>query len=62
MIMPLVKVSADDSTGMSLCSYLTKLSYMSISGELHYKDFAMIRVGDNYVTSKLATEGYGDGA
>lgn len=26
------------------------------------KDFAMIRVGDNYVTSKLATEGYGDGA
>ena len=27
-----------------------------------YKDFAMIRVGDNYVTSKLATEEYGDGA
>ena len=27
-----------------------------------YKDFAMIRVGDNYVTSKLATEKYGDGA
>lgn len=27
-----------------------------------YKDFAMIRVGDNYVTSKLATEGYGDGS
>lgn len=27
-----------------------------------YKDFAMIRVGDNYVTSKLATAGYGDGA
>lgn len=27
-----------------------------------YKDFAMIRVGENYVTSKLATEGYGDGA
>lgn len=27
-----------------------------------YKDFAMIRVGDNYVTSKLATEAYGDGA
>lgn len=27
-----------------------------------YKDFAMIRVGDNYVTSRLATEGYGDGA
>lgn len=26
-----------------------------------YKDFAMIRVGDNYVTSKLATAGYGDG-
>jgi hypothetical protein len=25
-----------------------------------YKDFAMIRVGDNYVTSKLATAGYGD--
>ena len=27
-----------------------------------YKDFAMIRAGDNYVTSRLATEGYGDGA
>ena len=27
-----------------------------------YKDFAMIRVGDNYVTSRLATEAYGDGA
>ena len=27
-----------------------------------YKDFAMIRVGDNYVTSKLATDEYGDGA
>ena len=27
-----------------------------------YKDFAMIRVGDNYVTSRLATVGYGDGA
>ena len=27
-----------------------------------YKDFAMIRVGDNYDTSKLATDGYGDGA
>ena len=27
-----------------------------------YKDFAMIRVGDNYVTSKLATEEYGDGS
>lgn len=27
-----------------------------------YKDFAMIRVGDNYVTSRPATAGYGDGA
>lgn len=27
-----------------------------------HKDFAMIRVGDNYVTSKLATAAYGDGA
>ena len=27
-----------------------------------YKDFAMIRVGDNYVTSRLATADYGDGA
>jgi hypothetical protein len=25
-----------------------------------YKDFAMIRVGDNYVTSKLATDKYGE--
>ena len=29
---------------------------------LRLKDFAMIRVGDNYVTSRLATAGYGDGA
>lgn len=27
-----------------------------------YKDFAMIRVGDNYVTSRLATAEYGDGS
>ena len=27
-----------------------------------YKDFAMIRVGDNYVTSRFATAGYDDGA
>jgi len=27
-----------------------------------YKDFAMIRVGENYVTSDLATQKYGDGA
>lgn len=27
-----------------------------------YKDFAMIRVGDNYVTSRKATEAYGDGS
>lgn len=27
-----------------------------------YKDFAMIRVGDNYVTSALATAAYGGGA
>ena len=27
-----------------------------------YKDFAMIRKGDNYVTSKAATGAYGDGA
>lgn len=27
-----------------------------------YKDFAMIRVGDNYVTSAKATAAYGDGA
>ena len=27
-----------------------------------YKDFAMIRVAHNYVTSRLATAGYGDGA
>ena len=27
-----------------------------------YKDFAVIRVGDNYVTSRKATAAYGDGA
>lgn len=30
--------------------------------ETSYKDFAMIRVGDNYVTNAKATAAYGDGA
>ena len=29
---------------------------------LSYKDFAMIRVGDNYVTHRPFTGAYGDGA
>ena len=37
-----------------------KLNYMN-HWQTSYKDFAMIRVGDNYVTSRLSNS-YGDGA
>lgn len=57
------KVSADDSTGVAE-PYLVfnEIKLYEPFWRTSYKDFAMIRVGDNYVTSGLATAGYGDGA
>ena len=57
------KVSADDSTGIAE-PYLVfnEVKLYEPFWRTSYKDFAMIRVGDNYVTSRLATAGYGDGA
>ena len=57
------KVSADDSTGISEPMLVfNEIKLYEPQWRTSYKDFAMIRVGDNYVTSKLATAGYGDGA
>ena len=57
------KVSADDSTGVSEPMLVfNEIKLYEPFWRTSYKDFAMIRVGDNYVTSKLATAGYGDGA
>ena len=56
-------VSADDSTGIAE-PYLVfnEIKLYEPFWRTSYKDFAMIRVGDNYVTSKLATAKYGDGS
>ena len=57
------KVSADDSTGIAEPMLVfNEIKLYEDFWRTSYKDFAMIRVGDNYVTSKLATAGYGDGA
>lgn len=57
------KVSADDSTGIAEPMLVfNEIKLYEPFWRTSYKDFAMIRVGDNYVTSKLATAGYGDGA
>lgn len=62
------KVTADDSTGVAE-PYLVfnEIKLYEPFWRRSYKDFAMIRVGDNYVTSNLAVNGpivgqYGDGA
>ena len=56
-------VSATDSTGVAEPMLVfNEIKLYEPFWRTSYKDFAMIRVGDNYVTSKLATEGYGDGA
>ena len=56
-------VSADDSTGVAE-PYLVfnEIKLYEPFWRTSYKDFAMIRVGDNYVTSGLATAKYGDGS
>jgi hypothetical protein len=57
------KVSATDSTGVAEPMLVfNEIKLYEPFWRTSYKDFAMIRVGDNYVTSKLATAGYGDGA
>jgi hypothetical protein len=56
------KVSATDSTGAALEPMLVYNEVKLYEDILSYKDFAMIRVGDNYVTSRPYTGAYGDGA
>ena len=61
-------VSADDSTGIAEPMLVfNEIKLYEPFWRRSYKDFAMIRVGDNYVTSNLAVNGpiegkYGDGA
>lgn len=54
-------VSATDSTGVAE-PMLVFNEVKLYEDRLTYKDFAMIRVGDNYVTNDLYTDAYGDGA
>jgi len=62
------KVSADDSTGVAEPMLVfNEIKLYEPFWRRSYKDFAMIRVGDNYVTSDLAVNGpvegrYGDGS
>lgn len=57
------KVSADDSTGLAEPMLVfNEIKLYEPFWRTSYKDFAMIRVGDNYVTSGLATERYDDGS
>ena len=57
------KVSATDSTGLAEPMLVfNEIKLYEPFWRTSYKDFAMIRVGDNYVTSRLATAGYGDGS
>lgn len=57
------KVSADDSTGVGEPMLVfNEIKLYEPFWRTTYKDFAMIRVGDNYVTSEKATARYDDGA
>ena len=68
------KVTADDSTGVAEPMLVfNEIKLYEPFWRTSYKDFAMFRVnsvdtngnrvpGDNYVTSELATQRYGDGA
>ena len=54
-------VCADDSTGVAEPMLVfNEIKLYEPFWRTSYKDFAMIRKGDNYVTSKLATAGYGE--
>ena len=54
-------VTADATVGEPMLVF-NEIKLYEPFWQTSYKDFAMIRVGDNYVTSRLATPGYGDGA
>jgi hypothetical protein len=54
-------VTADATVGEPMLVF-NEIKLYEPYWQTSYKDFAMIRVGDNYVTSRLATETYGDGA
>lgn len=54
-------VTADATVGEPMLVF-NEIKLYEPQWQTSYKDFAMIRVGDNYVTSRLATEAYGDGA
>ena len=56
-------VCADDSTGVAEPMLVfNEIKLYEPFWRTSYKDFAMIRVGDNYVTTDLATAKYGDGS
>lgn len=55
-------VSAEDSKSTGLEPYMVYQEIKIYEPWLSYKDFAMIRVGDNYVTHRPFTGSYGDGA
>lgn len=54
-------VTADSTVGEPMLVF-NEVKLYEPFWQTSYKDFAMIRVGDNYVTSRLATADYGDGA
>ena len=54
-------VNADATVGEPMLVF-NEIKLYEPFWQTSYKDFALIRVGDNYVTSRLATAGYGDGA
>lgn len=52
-------VTADATVGEPMLVF-NEIKLYEPFWQTSYKDFAMIRVGDNYVTSRLATAGYGE--
>lgn len=54
-------VTADATVGEPMLVF-NEIKLYEPGWQTSYKDFAMIRVGDNYVTSRRSTEAYGDGA
>ena len=54
-------VTADATVGEPMLVF-NEVKLYEPGWQTSYKDFAMIRVGDNYVTSRMATAAYGDGA
>lgn len=54
-------VTADATVGEPMLVF-NEIKLYEPGWQTSYKDFAMIRVGDNYVTSRRSTEAYGGGA